>query len=205
MARLDAQVRIAEEFIYDSGSGITGAADKDPQQVTVPAEGYTMTSILIGGQKNVDWQFQPAGTTEYTIWDNVMTKAIAAKQGAAYSDVNTTLALETKENLPINIAIEFVNTANDFRGINHQLIPAGSKFYLVAQLDPTVAESILSNPNSVKQVLKQDFTTVVKMIIGEKSLQKAYNVIPDLRSPQLEFGLSVNLEWQEGITFEQTF
>ena len=43
------------------------------------------------------------------------------------------------------------------------------------------------------------------MIIGKESLKSAYNVIPDLRSPKLEFGLSVNLEWKEGLTFEQTF
>ncbi|MBQ8712941.1 MAG: hypothetical protein IJ551_09040 [Prevotella sp.] len=205
VARLDAQVRIAEEFIYDSGSGIDGAADKDPQQVTIPADGYQMTGILIGGQKDVDWQFLPVGSTEYTIWDNAMTEDIFAKQGTAYSAVNHTLALETAEDAAINIAIEFVNTANDFRGVNHQLIPAGSKFYLVAQLNPADAEKVKNNPNSLKQVLKQDYTTIVKMIIGENSLKSAYNVIPDLRSPKLEFGLSVNLEWQEGITFEQTF
>ena len=32
-------------------------------------------------------------------------------------------------------------------------------------------------------------------------LGKAYNTIPDLRSPKLELGLSVDLTWQQGITF----
>lgn len=204
VGRLDAQVRIAEEFIYDSGSGIEGAADKEPQQVTVPAEGYTMTGILIGGQKSADWQFMPTGDTEYTIWDNVMSaEGIAAVQGAEFSKLNHTLALETAKDAVVNIAIEFVNTANDFRGINNQLIPAGSKFYLVAQLDPKTGKGY--NAADLNSVFKQDYVTLIKMIIGKESLKSAYNVIPDLRSPKLEFGLSVNLEWQEGLTFEQTF
>lgn len=204
VGRLDAQVRIAEEFIYDSGSGIEGAADKEPQQVTVPAEGYTMTGILIGGQKSADWQFMPKGDTEYTIWDNVMTvEGIAAKQGEEFSKLNHTLALETAKDAPVNIAIEFVNEANDFRGIDHQLIPAGSKFYLVAQLDPKTAKNY--DAATLNSVFKQDYITLIKMVIGKESLKSAYNVIPDLRSPKLEFGLSVNLEWKEGLTFEQEF
>ena len=40
-------------------------------------------------------------------------------------------------NTSINIALEFVNTGNDFCGVEHNVIPAGTKFYLVANLDPT--------------------------------------------------------------------
>lgn len=206
VGRLDAQVRIAEEKIYDSGSGIEGAADEDPQQVTVPANGFKMTGILIGGQKNVGWDFTPMGDDEYTIWDNIMTptNGIFAVQGEAYSDINYTLALQTAPSTVINIAVEFENTANDFYGVNNQLIPAGSKFYLVAQLNPDGANA--SNKEATgKRVFMQDFATKLKLTIGAESLQSAYNVIPDLRSPRLEFGLSVNLEWQEGITFEQEF
>jgi hypothetical protein len=55
------------------------------------------------------------------------------------------------------------------------------------------------------KVFKQDYITTAKLTIGANSLKKAYNVIPDLRSPKLELGLSVDLKWQQGITFEQDF
>ena len=207
VGRLDAQVRIAEEKIYDSGSGIEGASDKDPQEITVPADGYQMTGILIGGQKNVGWNFVPSGDAEYTIWDNTMSKStgIFAKQQEAYSDINYTLALETAPSTVINVAVEFVNnTKNDFYGVNHQIIPAGSKFYLIAQLNPS-SDKAINKAATGERVFMQDFTTKLKMTIGAESLKSAYNVVPDLRSPKLEFGLSVNLDWQEGITFEQVF
>ena len=207
VGRLDAQVRIKPNvFIMDSGSGIAGAADENPQQVTVPAEGYKMTGILIGGQKNVGWDFTPNGTTEYTIWDSdiTATSGIYAKQQDAYSDFNYTLALETIKDTPINIAIEFENnTDNDFHGVGHQIIPAHSKFYLVAQLDPTHATNY--DATTLNKVFMQDHNTIIKMTIDEDALKSAYNVVPDLRSQQLEFGLSVNLEWQQGLIFEQDF
>jgi hypothetical protein len=34
------------------------------------------------------------------------------------------------------------------------------------------------------------------------SLQNAYVTIPDLRSSQLSFGLSVDLDWRQGLTFD---
>ena len=61
------------------------------------------------------------------------------------------------------------------------------------------------NESSLNSVFKQDYITTAKLTSGEESLKKAYNVIPDLRSPKLEFGLSVDLTWRAGITFEQEF
>lgn len=222
VARLDVQVRVRDDqVIYDSGSGIPGDAYINPQPVTVPQKGYPLSGVLIGGQKQVDWQFQPCGTKAYTIYDDHMTEYstpvysasttpamdknyyIVAKKGTAYSDANHTLALETAAGEEVRIALEFINTGNDFYGINNNLIPAGGKFYLIAKLTPGTNE--ISNPDGLTQVFKQDFTTTAKLAIGSNSLKSAYNVIPDLRASKLEFGLSVDLTWQNGITFEQDF
>jgi len=207
VGRLDVQARVKPAVtIKDNGSGIPGSVDEEPQPVAVPAAGYTLTGVLIGGQKQVDWKFEPVSSAaEYTIWDNKynMVNPASAVQGNAYSAMNYTLALETASSTAVKVAIEFVNTGKDFYGVNHNIIPAGSKFYLIANLTPGTHEA--NNPNTLNQVFKQDFVTTAKLTINETSLAKAYNVIPDLRSPKLEFGLSVNLEWREGITFEQEF
>jgi hypothetical protein len=42
------------------------------------------------------------------------------------------------------------------------------------------------------------------MTIGATSLQSAYATVPDLRSVAMTFGLSVDLEWQTGATFDIT-
>ena len=224
VGRLDVQVRIKPSVtILDSGSKdlVDASNDPIPQPVTVPANGYKLTGVLIGGQKNVAWNFTPTGSTEYTIWDNVMGNEIYAKQQTAYAGDNYTLALETAAEAKIKIALEFENTGNDFHGIDNNIIPTGTKFYLVAELDPTKnttyykqdPENTTNDPNDtwedtsdlIKQVFLQDYVTTAKLTIHETALQKAYNVVPDLRSPKLEFGLSVDLHWRNGITFEQNF
>lgn len=201
VGRLDAKVKIDDVTLKDNGEG---PADSDDQIVIAPADGYKLTGVLIGGQKQVDWKFQPRGGTEYTIYDNNMTTETSAKV-SVYSDINHTLALETAENIPVNVCFEFENTGKDFFGKDNKIIPAGSKFYLVARLDPGTSSSVEKNPNSKNQVFLQDYITTAKLTIGANSLKNAYNVVPDLRSPKLELGLSVDLEWQEGITFEQEF
>ena len=199
VGRLDATVKVSEETVKDSGSAAEGA---EANYVAVPADGYPITGILIGGQKQVTWDFTPVeDADEFTIYDANVEGA--AKVGTA-CDPMYTLALETKADQVVNIAVEFENTGDDFYGVNHQVIPAGTKFYLVAQLDP-VNGKIKSNPNNLNQVFKQDYVTKLDLTIGELSLQNAYNVVPDLRSPKLEFGLSVNLEWQQGLIFDHTF
>lgn len=195
VGRLDATVKVSAETVKDSG-----AEGKEANFVTVPAGGYTITGILIGGQKQVTWDFTPNDAPEQTIYDaNVTGTAVVGTPTAPMY----TLALETAKDQTINVAVEFVNTGNDFYGINHQVIPAGTKFYLVAQLIPSKAKNY--DAATLNKVFFQDHATKLDLTIGETSLQNAYNVVPDLRSPKLEFGLSVNLEWQQGLIFDHTF
>ena len=203
VGRLDVQVRVKPSVTIVDNS-------KDaPQPVTVPGGGYKLTGVLIGGQKQVDWEFKPiSSATEMIIWDSEMASDIYAVQQEAYSSANYTLALETAEATStadgsVNIALEFENTGNDFCGVDHNVIPAGTKFYLVAKLVPGNATQPTSE--TLNQVFKQDYITTVKLTISEESLKNAYNVVPDLRSPKLEFGLSVDLEWLPGLTFEMDF
>jgi hypothetical protein len=134
VGRLDATVKVSEETVKDSGA--EGGVEN---YVAVPADGYPVTGILIGGQKQITWDFTPVeDADEFTIYDANVEGA--AKVGTA-CDPMYTLALETKADQVVNIAVEFENTGDDFYGVNHQVIPAGTKFYLVAQLDPTKASN----------------------------------------------------------------
>lgn len=198
VADLATQVKVSSSPIKDNKGNI----------VSVPTGGYQMTGILIGGQKNVDFKFYPISTApEYTLYD----KTVQDKDGAAlyaktvaYSNLNHTLVLETAgaADEEVRIAVEFVNNGKDFYGHNGQLIPAGGKFYLVASLKVN-APGTTKPFASMNQVFKQDYTTTASLNIS--SLANAYNVIPDLRAPQLEFGMSVDLKWQAGMKFEVDF
>ncbi len=46
------------------------------------------------------------------------------------------------------------------------------------------------------------YTTAANFVIGETSLQKATNTIPDLRTAELSLGLMVDFTWKDGLTFD---
>ena len=187
----------------------TGLTVTDPSEfagtVTVPAAGFPVSGLLIGGQPTkVGFNFQPATDDAFglTIYDNAIPTGIVAKNGAA-STANYTIVLPndkgraaTDQN-KVNVAIELTNnTDKPFRGIDG-IIPAGGKFYLVGQLDPD-AKTVTNVTNPA--VFMSDYKTTMTLTI--KSLKNAYNTIPDLRSTKLQLGLSVDLDWKTGIQFD---
>lgn len=185
VARLDVMVKQSSEALTDRAGA------------EIAHEGYQLTGVLVGGQKEVDFEFKPiTEAIEYTIYDSEMTSTIVTDDGS-FSDANSTLVLETADNVPVYIAVEFLNNSGkDFNGVDG-LIPAGGKFYMVAKLDGTsVATEVHEN------VFKQDYTTTAKLTMG--SLENAYSTIPDLRTPQLELGLSVDLTWEAGNVYNVT-
>lgn len=198
VARLDMTVQANATKLDDSKTPATGATDDD--RVTLASTGFPVTAVLVGGQKAVDFEFKPVtteGAAEYTIYDNTLTN-VNALNGTP-SAVNYTLVLETAQNAKVNVAIELTNnTGKDFFGIEGKRIPAGCKFYLVGELDPKNGVAPAGG-TKLGQVFKQDYFTVVNFTI--KDLKKAYNVIPDLKAPKLELGLSVDLTWQQGDTY----
>lgn len=166
----------------------------------------TITGIIIGGQKNVDWKFQPAAAPEeYVVYDKNFCydkNGVATDPKLSITSLakkNYTLLLESQKNTAVNVAIEFENNIGDFYGKDHMLIAKGTKFYLLAKLNPEASTGVTDNPGK-KTVFLQDYLTTAKFTVT--SLKNAYNIIPDLRSPKLEFGLSVDLTWETGMNFE---
>ncbi|MCI7051019.1 MAG: hypothetical protein MR971_05645 [Bacteroidales bacterium] len=163
-----------------------------------------ITGIIIGGQKNVDWKFQPTGANEYAVYDKNFcynadgTTTNPVLNTSDLTQKNYTLLLETTAGTAVNVAIEFENNMEDFYGKDHMLIAKGTKFYLLAKLNPAAGAGGTDNPGK-NTVFLQDYLTTAKFTVT--SLKNAYNIIPDLRSPKLEFGLSVDLEWQTGMDF----
>ncbi len=116
------------------------------------------------------------------------------------------------------MALEFVNNGDDFVGKNGQIIPKGSTFYLIGQLNPQeTAAGAVTQPTgkTISNVFLQDYMTLAnfsfqsgksesQLAENEKNgvgLGSATNTIPDLRTPTMELGLSVNLTWEQGLTF----
>lgn len=174
-----------------------------PGTVAVPTGGFEVTGLLIGGQPTkVGFNFQPESSDafDYTIYDNALTGIVANYNVA--SDANYTIVLpndkgrSATDQEKVHVAIELTNNSNAaFRG-QDGIVPIGGKFYLVGELDPSkYTITGVDHP----AVFMSDYQTTLNLNI--KSLAKAYNTIPDLRSTKLQFGLSVDLAWKTGIEF----
>ena len=198
VGRLDVQVKLGSANLND-------AALPTPASIDCNSDGkkFALTAVLVGGQKNVGFDFTPAtypaSSPVYTIYDKVIDPAINVTTEFGSSS-NSTLVLESSkddaESDNVMIAIELRNnTGKDFVGADG-VVPAGGKFYLVGKLIAADATQ------TGGKVFKQDYITKAELTIGD--LSKAYNGIPDLRTPTLEIGLSVDLSWQAGHTYQIT-
>lgn len=205
VAQLVTSVKCNNSVLKDNSS--------EPISVMV-GSGFPITGVLVGGQPGkIDWQYLPKSgeTNKMTIWDSQMASGTMRAINGTYSEPNYTLVLDNYESTakPVNIAVELENTSGtDFRG-QDGVVYAGQKFYLVAQLDPSTADDLnwsnvtddLNFPQkNQKRVFVQDFKTVARLKIN--SLKYAYVTIPDLRSIDLQLGISVDLTWQNGLTFD---
>lgn len=207
VARLDLDVKVKNVtehpgVLEDNSESAEGAK----KNVEVKAVGFPVTGVIVGGQRQVKYDFTPDdAATEYTIYDKNMDQSTMAAKVDVYSSPNYTLVLESKANTDVMVAVEMENnTGADFYGVDNQLIPAGGKFYVVGQLTAAAAtDASLAAAGKANHVFAQDFVTTAHMTL--KDLKHAYNTIPDLRTPQLELGFSVDLTWQSGHTYNIEF
>ena len=193
---------------------------------------FAWTGVIIGGQPaSVDWQFLPTDATfDKLVYDNQVAGNAAGtavpKEAGATSASNYTILFDNyttgASQNKVRVALQFVNNGDDFWGRDN-LVRKGQTFYLVAELDP--AQAGLTAPTwdtyyqvppldasgvstKTTRVFIQDYMTtanfkfVAAASAHTSSLQNAYVTIPDLRSSQLSFGLSVDLDWRTGLTFD---
>lgn len=206
VACLESKIKCESASLKDNANAILGSNTAD-NTLTVPTDGITVTGILIGGQpQGVEWNFEPASDAKFdhTIYDQDMNSSrIAAK--TSYSTPNYTLVLDNKDSSPtttgqskVYVTVELENNMGDFYGAEG-LIPKGSRFYLVGQLDPNATTATKPSGETIDRVFVKDHTTVANFKIT--NLKKAYNHIPDMRTSKINVGLAVDLSWQTGITF----
>ena len=209
VACLESKITCASASLKDNANKILGSNTAD-NTLTVPTDGITVTGILVGGQpQGVEWNFEPASDAKFdhTIYDQDMNNGIAAKISA--TSPNYTLVLDNKNSSTTNseqsmvyVTVELENNMGDFYGAEG-LIPKGSRFYLVGQLDPNASAGV-TKPSGTAETLDhvfiKDHTTVANFKIT--NLKNAYNHIPDMRTSKINVGLAVDIKWESGITFD---
>ena len=215
--------------LEDNADAFGSSTGTNNNRITIPSNGFKVTGIIIGGQtQSVNWDFlNPTTDRAYAVYDRYMagkdgtSDFIYAKAGTQ-SDANYTLVFDNYVNPQttstsqeaVNIAIELENNSNaEFYGVDGK-IAIGQKFYLIGKLDPNDNTGTITNNSiswteedksniparEVTRVFIQDYTTKANFTIN--SLKHAYVTIPDLRASKLQLGLSVDLTWQTGLTFD---
>ena len=197
-----------------------------------PKADWQFLPINMSGQPVSDATDLVYGQFDGVIYDDVIPDGgiptITPNYTVVFDNYDASKADDAVQNY-VYVALEFINNGDDFWGRDN-LVAKGNKFYLVARLDcavdPTAATQVsktvewpefyqvppiyTSGPNAGKskqipRVFIQDFVTSALFKIGENSLKYAYVTVPDLRSSQMSLGLSVDLNWQRGFTYELEF
>lgn len=186
----------AQKFGFKTDNTINVNSTKD----------FKVTGILIGGQPlSVAWNFEPASTVntndfKYTIYDQHVD--YGNNVNTTGTSNNYTLVFDNKDahnNSKVYVTIELENNVENFYGAEG-LIPIGSKFYLVGELDPSnTTTASKTTGEAIDRVFVKDHTTFANFTIND--LKKAYNHIPDMRTSKINVGLAVDLEWKSGIQF----
>ena len=208
-----AKLKDNTKAILDPSSSDAGIVDAD---IEVPTDGFKVRAVLVGGQPgSVNWEFYPATETfDHTIYDKDMNATTSDTDGkymaattSSSNNYNYTLVMDNKKTVSgeekqskVYVTIELENTAKSFYG-KDGLVPANGRFYLVGELDPSSEKAQKPTEGStIDRVFLQDHTTIANFKIT--SLKNAYNCIPDLRTAGVNVGLAVDLEWQQGLTFD---
>lgn len=221
----------AEKGIFVTGIVVGGQADivgwdftrqpSNPQNSAIAYDGQSKCFTGMEFEDNafdkmiydkVTTVYKVGSTTEpiYTmVWDNYDATKPADEQSDVY------------------VGLELVNnTDHDFWG-QMNLIRKGGTFYLLGKLD--LAKSLAAarannaaaftnldqnyycyppydpaNGNTINapRVFMQDYITKANLILGEDCLKHAYVTLPDLRSSQISLGVSIDMSWIEGLTFD---
>ena len=207
VACLATTVRVKTTDLLDNAKSV-GGADYD-QTVVTPDGGFKVTGLLVGGQPDaVEWNFLTSSTTDRdaVVYDDDVD--ITTLSGTNYTLLFDNWSGSGNQD-EVLVAIELENNSStDFYGVDG-VIKKGQKFYLLAKLSlnsttalswPTFGPTYRFPKANVDRVFIQDFTTTANFTIN--SLKNAYVTIPDLRASKLQLGLSVDLTWQSGLTFE---
>ena len=224
VAMLKTAVVLDGTSFNDNRNAFTGEANQALTESQVG--GFKLTGVLVGGQNyQMGWNYLAKDPSTATNWNYVVYDNKIENNGTIPTTVgreNYTLLFDNynfdiqANQSDVLVALEFENNGIAFYG-EHNLIPVGGKFYLVGKLElsgktintdqwdqyyPVPPYTNEGASQKITRIFIQDFMTSATFKIGANSLQKAFNTIPDLRSTQTSLGLSVNLEWKQGLVFD---
>lgn len=162
---------------------------------------FRLTGVIVGGQRKVGYDFKPIAQSDDDVkfvYDSQVGNSYYLKKKSEYVggtvDPANTLVLQTCDNEDVNVILEFEYTGEtEFKCLNGYVYP-GTRFYLVGVVKAADFKDGTGDEASRGRVFTQDYTTTIEMTV--KSLEKAYNVLPNIIAKNLEIGVMTTPKWK---------
>lgn len=193
------QYAVAQLHVTLKASGATIKDDKgDDIYIVTTNEGgstnnFQLTGVIVCGQRPVNYLFEQDTNSDANvkfIYDSQVKKNCYLSTDQ--TDACNTLVLQSFDGEDVNIILEFeYNGEPEFKCVDGYVYP-GTRFYLVGKVDPSTYNSGSDGTNNGR-VFTKDYITTVNMVVT--SLAKAYNVLPNLLTSNLEIGVQTNPQW----------
>lgn len=169
-----------------------------PQDISIGEndETFLLKGVIICGQRPVTYMFEQADKTDGNvkfIYDSqvkpncyLTTTQTAACNTLVFQSYGDELGGEN-----VNVILEFENTSStlSFKCVDGMVHP-GTRFYLIGKVEAPV---YVENDEKTHRVFTKDYITTVNMTVT--SLAKAYNLLPNLLSSNLEIGVKTTPDW----------
>ena len=179
--------------------------DAENKDVTMGATSFPLTGIIVCDQRPVGYRFLPKEVEEGTISDkDVLFIYDSQVESGCYlkpQDENVwaegcnTLVLQSRKDEDVNIILEFLNDSGSPFTCLDGIVYPGTRFYLIGRVEASLYNTSDGNAKEENkgQVFTKDYITTVNMTVS--SLARAYNVPPNLLSPNLEIGVETTPQW----------
>ena len=199
VAQLKVKIKAYDETLKDAKNN----------DVTIGATSFPLTGIIVCDQRPVGYRFLPKEVEEGTISDaNVLFIydsqvesgcCLKPQDENVWAEGCNTLVLQSLKDEDVNVILEFENNSDkDFECLDG-IVYRGTRFYMIGRVEASLYNTPDPNVHDENkgQVFTKDYITTVNMTVS--SLARAYNVPPNLLSPNLEIGVETTPQW-EGAT-----
>lgn len=185
------QYAVAQLHVTLKANGTTIKDDADAD-ITI-GQNFPLKGIIVCGQRPVNYLFAQRSNSDVEvkfIYDSQVEEDCSLS--TTQQDACKTLVLQSYDSEDVNIILEFENNSNDltFKCIDGTVYPH-TRFYLAGKV--VAAGGTGGDDASRGRVFTKDYITTVNMTVT--SLAKAYNVLPNLLTSNLEIGVETTPDW----------
>lgn len=191
-----AQLKLTVKAIPTETDGTT-IKDNAGNDITIGTNIFPLTGVIVCGQRPVNYRFEQPSNSDVDV--KFIYDSQVKTNGSDYYYLTTsdptggpsTLVLQSYEGEDVDIILEFQNNGTQtFKCIDGFVYP-GTRFYLIGKV--AASSGTGGDTASQGQVFTKDYITTVNMKVS--SLAKAYNVLPNLLTSNLEIGIETTPQW----------